>query len=302
MPHPDPRTALFRGDFAAATLALGLFAGPGRAALADLSPATSTSCWEAVEQHKATASERWTADDSAGALDSRLTALQQAVTCADGTPEQHNGVQTIFENVFFQIAQGATLTRERADDLHRWYLAAERRFGRMSPEAAEGYSEFSQQMPPPVPEPPVPERPEPPVPEPPVPEPSKGVVKSQPPPNPVAVKAQPHRGMIIGGGVLLAAGVGAIGAGLGLLGSTLAAQGKLNDLCSPTCPDNDQRSELIRQGEMHEALTPALIATGAAASVAGGVLLGLGVRRRNTGRFAPVLHSRFVGASWALQF
>lgn len=294
MPHPDPRTALFRGESATAALALGLFAGQVRAAPADPPPPTSTSCWDAVEQHRTTARERWTAGDSAGALDSRLAALQQAVTCEHGTPEQKNSVQTIFENVFFQIAEGATLTRERADDLHRWYLAAERRYGRMSPEAAEGYGNFSQQMPPPA-----------------LPEPPKDPVKPQPPPGPepeptppvvVKSKAKPHSGLMIGGSVLLAAGVGGIGAGLGLLGSTLTTQAKLNDLCAPSCPDSDQRSELIRRGELHEILAPVLITTGAAASVASGVLLGLGVRRRNTGRFAPVLHPRFVGASWGLQF
>lgn len=292
MPHPDPRSAICRGQFAAAALVLGLFAGPARAAPADLSQPISTSCWDTVEQHKAAARERWTARDPSRALESRLAALEAAVGCEDGTPDQRNGVQIIFENVFFQIEEGATLTRERADDLHRWYHAVEKRYRSMSPGATDGYRKFSQRMPPP---------PEPPEPPPPEPLPDSG---SDPDPPPVVVKpkAKPHRGLMIGGGVLLAAGVGGVGAGLGVLRLTLNAQGDLNALCTPTCPDSNQRSDLIRRGELGEVLAPALIATGAAASVAGGVLVGLGVRRRNTGHFAPVLHPRYVGASWAIQF
>ncbi len=307
MPHP--RSEIYRGQFAAATLGLGLFAGPVRAAPADLSQPTSTSCWDTVEQHKAAARERWTARDPSGALESRLAALEAAVSCEDGTPDQRNSVQIIFENVFFQIEEGAMLTRERADELHRWYHAAESRYGSMSPGATDAYRKFSQRMPPPS-EPPEPPAPEPPAPEPPAPEPPAPGSGTDPDPPLVVVKPKatphrglkPHRGLMIGGGVLLAAGIGGLGAGLGVLRLTLDTQGDLNSLCTPTCPDSDQRSDLIRRGELGEVLAPALIATGAAASVAGGVLVGLGVRRRNTSRFAPVLHPRYVGASWAIQF
>ncbi len=201
------------------------------------------------------------------------------------------------------------LTRERADELHRWYHAAESRYGSMSPGATDADRKVSQRMPPPS-EPPEPPAPEPPAPEPPAPEPPAPGSGTDPDPPLVVVKPKatphrglkPHRGLMIGGGVLLAAGIGGLGAGLGVLRLTLDTQGDLNSLCTPTCPDSDQRSDLIRRGELGEVLAPALIATGAAASVAGGVLVGLGVRRRNTSRFAPVLHPRYVGASWAIQF
>lgn len=295
-PHLDLRPATPCGNrAAAAAVALGLFAGSARAAPADVSQPTSTSCWDAIEQHKAAARELWTAGDSAGALDSRLAALQLAAGCKHGTPDQQNGVEIIFENVFFQIEEGATLTRERADDLHGWYHAVELLYGSMSPEAAEGYRKFSQRMPRPSTPSQEPETHA----EPPQPGPGSG---PPPPPVPVKPKSKPHRGLMSGGSVLLAVGVGGVAAGLVFLRSTLLAQGDLNELCTPTCPDNDTRSTLIRRGEFHEVLAPTLIATGAAASVAGGVLLGLGVRRRNTGRFAPVLYPRYVGASWALQF
>lgn len=285
----------FHQEVRAAALVVGLLASPARAAPTDAAQLTPTDpCWAAVEQHRAGATAKWTAGDPAGALDSRLRALEQAIGCEQALPEQRDSVQIIFENIFFQVEEGATLPTERADAVHRWYRAVEQRFGGMSSEAAEGYRKFSVHMPPPRPEPQPDRRPTA------RPEPNtKPERGSQVLPKP---RPKPHRGLMLGGSLILAAGVGGVGAGFGFLGSMLAAQGKLNDLCTPACPDSPERTALIQRGELHEIVAPVLFAMGGAMSVAGGILLGLGVRRRNTGRFVPVLQPRYAGASWTVQF
>jgi len=262
----------------------------------------SKECWAKVDTYRGLATARWTADDPAGALAVWLELLPQALRCRDANAEQIAAIQVGFENVFVQVADGVELTELRGADVHRWYEDFRGRHPAAAAELVDAYHRFSAKIPAPAFEPPRPVQSENPKPSP-----SPGAPAAEGPipdlPPDFATSSKRHgRALTISGASVLALGLGAVTAGFVSVARTVTAQRELNELCAVTCGDADTSAKLVARGQLHEVLAPALLASGAVATVTGAVLLGLGLRKQRTSLVAPVVGPRFAGASWVLRF
>lgn len=252
-----------------------------------------TNCWSAVALRKAESTALWMAGDAPGALTARLDVLDRAKNCGQLNPEQQTAIANTFENVFRQVADGLRLETSRAYEVHRLY----RDFTRdhePSPQSVRAYEDFCAVAPPKA-TPPITTEPITPV----APQPVTTVELK-----PDVLKPANGKVLRIGGPVALVTAAGSLVAGILSFRAMAREQEQLGQLCPYGCDTKvTEAQRTVARGQVYEIAGPVLLGTGIALAIAGGIMLGLGLKRNATrSSMSPVLSPRFAGLSWALRF
>lgn len=285
----------------ALSVALSLVDTP---ALAAREP-SDAQCWADVVRSDDDARLQWVEEHPTDAAAKFLSVLEISLACGEADPDQTSLVFRALRRVLVDLGGYIRPSESQVHAVHIWHSRFVDDPPLTSEEMAEitaKYTGFSVAHPPKAELPVKPQDPDPPGPT--DTEQREEIPDSPPDPNGVARQKQ-ARNLQIGGAGLLALGAGSLVAGFVSLGRVVAQSRALAELCRPACTNAVDAAPLVRRGELYEDLTPALLTLGATIAIVGGVLVGVGTKRRSkppTAALVPLLTPRFAGASWTLHF
>ncbi len=268
-------------------------------------------CWASVARSESDSRAQWIDERPDDVAMTVLSALELALACGAADTEQTRLVLRVLKTTLIDVGDFIRPTESQINAIHTWYsqLVENPLTGGVPAGLVTKYQSFSAAHPQKQddslskalpPQPPDPE-----------------IVTNQKTDN-LADTSSPSlhdredvnklkrgRNLQIGGASLLVLGAGSIAAGVVTLSRIGDQSTALAEMCTPACTDAANSAPLIKRGELYEALTPALLTIGTALTVAGGVLVGVGTKRRNKRQFTaltPIVTPRFVGANWTFKF